>query len=145
MEQSTFEALRVGVSAFVFIAALTAGILLMSSILDLVNFANEQAIVGMNGSLAETVGIVTERVYSGRQILTYYKEEVQAIQQNKQPSEYVFFVRLSDLNQDKELANFIKEEVITNYLDEEFILEYRGLSGNKYEYVFVQKQEQVES
>ena len=39
----------------------------------------------------------------------------------------------------------IKEEVITNYLDEEFILEYRGLSGNKYEYVFVQKQEQVES
>ena len=77
MEHSAYEAIMIGVNVFVFIAALSAGILLMSSIIDMVNFANEQAVVGMNGSLAESVGVVTERVYTGAQMLSYYRREIE--------------------------------------------------------------------
>ena len=83
MEQSAFEALMIGVYVFIFIAALTAGVLLMSNIIDMVNFANQQAIVGMNGTLAETVGVVDERLYTGAQLVTYYRKQIERTAQEK--------------------------------------------------------------
>ncbi|MBQ8044292.1 MAG: hypothetical protein IJ272_09160 [Clostridia bacterium] len=84
MEQSAFEAVMTGVNVFVFIIALSAGILLMSNVIDMVNFANERAIVGMNGTLAENVGIVDERIYTGAQMLTYYRKQLEREEAEKQ-------------------------------------------------------------
>ena len=129
MEQSAFEAIIIGVNVFVFIVALTSGILLMSNILDMVNFANDQAIVGMNGTLAESVGEVTERTYTGAQLLKYYEKTLDG-----DKSSYIFRVKLDKLGQEYAIASFIKN--ISQYLNEKFELEYRGLEGEKYTYVF---------
>ena len=131
MEQSAFEALMIGVNVFIFIMALTAGVLLMSNIIDMVNFANDQAIVGMNGTLAETVGVVTERTYTGTQMLRYYKETTQS---DKNP--YSFKVKLSQNGQERSIESFIQNETMAKYLSHEFTLEYKGIENEKYTYVF---------
>ena len=136
MEQSAFEALMIGVNVFVFIIALTAAVLLMSNVIDMVNFANEQAIVGMNGTLAETVGVVTERTYTGAQMLSYYNETIK-----DEEFKYNFKVKLSKNGQEKSIQDFIKTEVITNYLNKEFTLEYKGVKNKKDTYVFSLKNE----
>ncbi len=136
MEQSAFEALMIGVNVFVFIIALTAAVLLMSNVIDMVNFANEQAIVGMNGTLAETVGVVTERTYTGVQMLSYYNETIK-----DEEFKYNFKVKLSKNGQEKSIQDFIKTEVITNYLNKEFTLEYKGVKNKKDTYVFSLKNE----
>lgn len=136
MEQSAFEALMIGVNVFVFIIALTAAVLLMSNVIDMVNFANEQAIVGMNGTLAETVGVVTERTYTGVQMLSYYNETIK-----DEEFKYNFKVKLSKNGQEKSIKDFIKTEVITNYLNKEFTLEYKGVKNKKDTYVFSLKNE----
>ena len=136
MEQSAFEALTIGVSVFIFIVALTAGVLLMSNVIDMVNYANEQAIVGMNGTLAESVGDVNERIYSGSQLLTYYRQQVQ----EKTSEEYEFKVRLTKSGSPTGIESFVKNNGINNYLNEEFILEYQGINKNsKHVYVFTKK------
>jgi Na+-transporting NADH:ubiquinone oxidoreductase subunit NqrC len=139
MEQSAFEAVMTGVYVFVFVIALSAGILLMTNVLDMVNFANERAIVGMNGTLAETVGIVEERVYTGAQMLTYYREQIQAQEANKDEQNYEFNVKLSKQGQEKKLASYIESESMKNYLSQEFILQYKGNVGGKHTYVFLKK------
>lgn len=142
MEQSAFEAIMTGVNVFVFIIALSAGILLMSSLIDMVNFANERAIVGMNGTLAENVGVVDERIYTGSQMLTYYREQIERQELNKQDLGYEFKVKLSKLGQEETLAHYIENEVITNYLNKQFILEYKEQSDGKQIYVFTLKEEE---
>ena len=153
MEHSAFEAIMIGVNVFIFIMALTAGVLLMSNIIDMVNFANNQAIVGMNGTLAETVGIVNERTYTVAQMLRYYRETIKNIevteeidvQGNIQPIEkdkntYIFKVKLSENGQERSIKSFMQNENISAYLNEEFTLEYKGLEQDKYVYVFSLKQ-----
>lgn len=136
MEQSAFEAVMIGVNVFIFIAALSAGMVLMSNITDLVEFANEQAIVGMNGTIAETVGVVNERIYTGSQILNYYRNEVEAEELPiGQPNEK-FYVKLSEDGQEKPLRIFVESQSVSQYLTKEFELQYKGLSGDKHAYVF---------
>ena len=139
MEQSAYEALMIGINVFIFIMALTAGVLLMSNVIDMVNFANERAIVGMNGTLAESVGVLTERTYTGSQMLKYYKEKI-ALNNNS----YDFKVKLSEIGQEYSLKNYIQSEDISNYLTKEFILEYKGLENEKYTYIFSLKNENIE-
>ena len=141
MEQSAFEMLIIGVNIFIFIAALSAGILLMSSITDMVNFANEQAIVGMNGTLAESVGVITERLYTGSQMINYYESSLETENVANGTSDYTFKVKLSKLGQEKALKNFVENENIKNYLTKEFTLKYKGMEQNKYVYVFSLKEE----
>lgn len=135
MEQSAYEALMIGVYVFVFIIALTASILLMSNVMDMVNYANNRASVGMNGTLAETVGIVDERIYTGAQLLTYYREEKERQELEKQELKYKFNV--SDGNGETSLANYVETTSINNYLNEKFILKYKEKQSEKDVYVFV--------
>lgn len=135
MEQSAYEALMIGVNAFVFIIALTAGILLMSNVSDMVNYANENAIRGMNGTLAESVGIVHERIYSGEQLLAYYRKMIDETSEYK----YDYTVKTSSSGAEKSLKSFVESQSIYQYLDREFELQYKGVSGDKETYVFIQK------
>lgn len=144
MEQSAFEALMIGVYVFIFIAALTAGVLLMSNVIDMVNYANKQAVVGMNGTLAETVGVVEERLYTGTQLLTYYKEEIEDEALEKTPKNYSFTVKLSEGDSPKTLNRFIAETYVTNYLNEKFVLKYKGQEEGIYNYEFVKYVEEEE-
>ena len=139
MEQSAYEAIMIGVNVFVFIAALSAGILLMSSITDMVNFANAQAIVGMNGTLAESVGIVTERTYTGAQMLNYYRDQIKSQTSDTTISDNNFYVKLSKLGQEKTLKSFIESEALTSYINKEFVLVYKGKVNDKNTYVFTLK------
>lgn len=140
MEQSAFEAVMIGVNAFVFIVALSAGILLMSNVIDMVNFANERAIVGMNGTIAESVGVVEDRIYTGAQMLTYYREQIE--QQEKyeqiegQELDYEFKVKLSEIGEESKLAEFVQKESLNKYYNRQFILQYKGKENNKDTYVF---------
>lgn len=136
MEQSAYEAIMIGVNAFVFIIALTASILLMSNIIDMVDYANEQAIVGMNGSLAESVGVVEERIYSGYDLLTYYREE-QQLAEKGQTSNKIYNVMLNEEVGYKKLDEVIKDNSFSSYMDKQFLLRYEGKYGEKFEYTFV--------
>lgn len=141
MEQSAFEAIMIGVNVFVFIIALTAGILLMGSVIDMVNYANENAIVGMNGSLAEEVGVVNERIYSGKDLLTYYRKYVAEDYETEEgnvenKSNYEYLVKLSDKSSEITLREYIEKENYSNYINEEFTLRYKGYIENKEVYVF---------
>jgi len=140
MEQSAFEALMIGVYLFIFIAALTAGVLLMSNVLDMVNFANEQAIVGMNGTLAETVGVVNERIYTGAQLLTYYREQKERQTLEKAELGYRFNVKSSENGEESSLNSFIENISSLNKLNKKFILKYKGQDDGKDIYVFVEYQ-----
>lgn len=136
MEQSALDAIMIGVNVFIFIIALTAGVLLMSNIIDMVNFANDQAIVGMNGTLAETVGLVTERTYTGAQMLRYYREKVE-----NEKFAYDFKVKLSENGQEYSIEKFVQTINISTYLNKEFTLGYKEKKEDKYTYVFSLKKE----
>ena len=149
MEQSAFEAVMTGVNVFVFMIALTASILLMSNVMDMVNYANENAIVGMNGSLAESIGVVNERIYTGRQMLTYFRKQVEIQTLNKDQTEYLFSVKLDETGAERELSQFINSEALKNYLNEKFVLQYKGKAqveeGKKVDhYVFTVYNEEIE-
>ncbi len=146
MEQSAFEAIMIGVNVFVFIIALTAGILLMGNVINMVNYANENAIVGMNGSLAETVGVVNERVYTGEDLLTYYRKYMSEEYEDENgeilnKSNYVYFVKLSNTGTEQTLKSYIEKENVTNYINEKFTLSYKGNIDTKEVYVFNLKEE----
>lgn len=136
MERSAFEAFMIGVYVFIFIIALTAGVLLMSNVIDMVNFANDQAIVGMNGTLAESVGVVTERIYTGEQILAHYRKNIENSQ-----SAYDFKIKLSELGHEESIEHFIQSPNMTKYIGKQFILEYKGKNEDKYMYIFSLKQD----
>ena len=160
MEQNAYEALFLGVNVFVFIIALTAGILLMTSLMNMVNYANENAVVGMNGSLAESVGIVNERIYTGSELITYYNNFVESICKAKEKNEDIttrYYVRTSKTGQEQridkyitgqyvnctDIANddiegqYITGENFNNYYNKKFELLYKGKNNNIQEYVFV--------
>lgn len=133
MEQSAFEAIMIGVYVFIFIIALSAGITLMTNILDMAEYANESAAASMNGTIAENIGIVHERKYSGEQVLAYYRRMIDETGDSK----YNFTIKLSNLGQEKKLQPYIESESIYNYMDSEFELQYKGVVGGKEAYVFV--------
>ena len=147
MEQSAFEAVMIGVNVFVFIIALTAGILLMGNIINMVNYANENAVIGMNGTLAETVGVVDERVYNGEDLLTYYRRYVDQNYTDeednvKNKSNYEYLVKLSKLGIEETLQEFIEKESYFNYINSKFELSYKGKIDSKEVYVFNLKEEE---
>ena len=131
MEQSAFEAVMIGVNVFIFIIALTAAILLLSTVLNMVNYANNNAIIGMNGSLAEHIGVVYERSYTGTELLTYYRKE----KANKD-SEYSFRVKLTANSNEYPITSYIENERASNYVHDTFVLNYKEKSNGKYIYVF---------
>ena len=132
MEQSAFEAVMIGVNVFVFIIALTAGILLMTNILDMADYANQNVVTGMNGALAEVVGNVEERVYSGSQILTYYRRMIE-----EPELKYDFKIKIAAT--EHSLKNYIETQPLNDYIDSYFELSYKGVVSNKETYVFVKK------
>lgn len=136
MEQSAFEAVMIGVNVFIFIAALSAGIMLMSSITDLVEYANKPAIVGVNGTIAETVGIVNERIYTGSQLLNYYRNEIEIQETAREDAKEIFYVKLSEDGQERLLQSFVESQAVSQYLTKEFVLQYKGVSEDKHVYVF---------
>ena len=105
MEQNAYEALFIGVNVFIFIIALTAGIMLMTTLFNMINYANNAAIVGMKGSLAEGVGKVDKRIYTGAQLLTFYRKS----RPESESDEYIekYFVKTSEEGEEEALSVFI--------------------------------------
>ena len=145
MEQSAWEALMLGVSIFVFVIALSAAVLLMTNILDMVNIANERAMTGMNGSLAESIGVIEERTYTGAQLLTYYREQQEELEelqgQGKELKLKYEFQVVDGLT--KTLEEYIKSKDISSYFNKEFLLTYKGETEGKYKYVFSVRQSET--
>ena len=72
MDNSAYEALMIGVNTFIFIVALTAGIMLMDKINDLVEFTKQETSVASAGSLIETYGETAERTFTGAEVYALY-------------------------------------------------------------------------
>ena len=134
MEQNAYEALFIGVNVFVFIIALTAAILLMTNLISMVNYANENVVVGMNGSLAEIIGFVQDRIYTGSELLSFYRKN---IDNNK------YFVRESNGGHEVRLKKYIEDEALDTFYKSKFELVYKGNSSED-QYVFVKINESVE-
>ena len=126
MENTTYEAVMIGVSVFVFIIALSAGVILMTSILNMVEYANQTAIKGMNGTIAESIGEVETRIYTGEQVLAYY---------NKNSQKYLLTIKLSKDGDEKKLSNVINQK--SDYIKKQFELQYKGNIEGKDAYIFV--------
>lgn len=137
MEHSAFQALTIGVNVTIFIIALSASVLLMSNTLDMVDYANESAIQGMNGTIAENVGEVKEQTYTGSQLLTYYGKI-----ENGEPDNLNYEIKIitSEYVTPQPLSSFIKNNNISVYIDKEFVLEYRGKTNDKHTYVLVMQE-----
>lgn len=135
MEQSAFDAAMIGVYVFVFIIALTAAIALMSNVLDMANYANENAKIGMNGSIAQNIGVVSQRIYTGEQLLAFYGR----LNEDVTNSKYDFKVKNSDIGSEYSLKSYIEQETIYSYMDSKFELQYKGDVAGKATYVFVKK------
>lgn len=137
MEQNAYEALFLGVNVFVFIIALTAAILLMTNLIGMVNYANENVVVGMNGSLAESIGNVENRVYTGAELLAYYRKTID--------KDDKYFVRTSQGGHEITLKKYINDdESFINYYKSKFELVYKGKNNNEDQYVFVKLNENSE-
>jgi len=139
MEHSAYEAIMIGVNVTIFIIALSAAVILMANVLDMVNYANESAKVGMNGTLAESVGVVEDRVYTGEKLLTYYRKQNEINEQGESQSNYDFKVKLRPDGAETSLKTFVEAMKLQVYLNQEFILEYKGEISGKHTYVFVKK------
>ena len=72
MDNSAHEALMIGVNTFIFIVALTAGIMLMGKINDLVEFTKQETSAPSAGSLIETYGETVERTFTGAEVYALY-------------------------------------------------------------------------
>lgn len=134
MENSAYEALIIGTNVLLFVLALTISINLMMNVREMSENANE-VISSENGSLVEIEGdgtpeagipgisdeLNTERIYSGREVLSYYMD---SYTNNKYDIEL-------DLISDP--APHVLDDVIYNknrrvISNMRFILEYRGVS-----------------
>lgn len=137
MEHSAFEALIIGVNVTIFIIALSAAILLMSNTLDMVDFANESAIQGMNGTIAESVGETKEQIYTGSQLLTYYRKI-----KNEEIEELNYDIKIitSEYLTPENLSTFIENNNLSVYINKEFILEYREKTNGKHTYVLTMQE-----
>ena len=136
MNESTYEAAFLGVNSFIFVIALSAGIILMSNILDMVNYANNNASAGLRGSLAESVGIVETRTYNAKDLLTYYRKYIDEEANGKS----VYYVKNSanESGMGTKIDNYIKN----NSLDFSNIFElvYNGKNNKNQDiYIFVKQ------
>lgn len=155
MEESASEALVIGVNVFVFIIALTASILLMTNVLNMVNFANESAVKGMSGTLADSVGVVEDRLVSGSDLITYYRRyklttntDIESENYGKTNSDTEYLVKGSDIGDEVSLIRYIEKEPFANYYARNFELIYKGtrydttLEKQVNQYLFVIQQEE---
>lgn len=72
MNDSAFEALMIGVNTFIFIIALTSGILLMGKINDLVEYTKKEVASNSNGALIENEGEIASRSFLGTEVYALY-------------------------------------------------------------------------
>ena len=129
MENSAYEALMIGLNITVFIVALTISINLMMNVREMSEKANE-VITKENGSLVEIQGngtpdagipgisdeLNTYRIYSGADLLSYYKDDKYRIRVELHSGEYSL---------DYTIESFDRRSIIRK----NFILEYIGIGG----------------
>ena len=74
MNDSTFEAIMIGVNTIIFMVALTAGMKLMGTINDMVEYSNQAAAAVSSGNLIQAYGDTVERIYSGVEVYDIYRQ-----------------------------------------------------------------------
>jgi len=91
----------------------------------------------MNGTIAESIGEVNEQIYTGSQLLTYYRKI-----ENEEPEDLDYEIKITTTNYvtPQPLSSFIKNNDICAYIDKEFVLEYRGKTNDKHTYVLAMKE-----
>lgn len=75
MENSSIDAVLIGVNVFIFIIALTFSIMLMSTVLDMSNAVSTEVKTYGNSSILESIGSVEEKRISGTEVYAYFLKQ----------------------------------------------------------------------
>ena len=141
METSAEKALEIGLNVFVFIMALSGAIVLLTSVLDMSEVANNTIKSSGQNSLLALYGENEERKYLGYEILAViseFREETNDISED-----IIFYIRNTAGVEEIIDSNF---NFTTSILQRTYLLEYTGptlpdASGNIYnQYVFIEQE-----
>ena len=119
MSSSLQEALMLGIYTLIFITALTAGIMLMANINDMVDYVKQLTFSTSSGNLMEEYGDTQERTFKGTEIYSFYGQ----YKEGNLKEDLVINVVLEG----EEKCNLEEfSELGISYLDEIFTLRYIG-------------------
>lgn len=121
MENSAYEALIIALNTFVFAVALTAGMVLMNSINEMVEYTKINIESEVGGNLIKEYGNEQERTFTGAEVLSYYGQKV-----NGKLEGVTIKVRAGGAETD---IKTFGEGAGMGYLNKTFILECRGANN----------------
>jgi hypothetical protein len=76
VDDSTYQALILGLNTFVFVIALTAAMSLMSTINRMVEYTKQSADTEVGGNLVEQYGDETIRTFTGAEVYAFYGQKL---------------------------------------------------------------------
>lgn len=114
MNESTYDALILGLNIFVFTVALTAGMALMASINQMVEYTKTSIEQQIGGNLVQEYGDEAERTFTGAEVLSFYGQKL-----NGKLKDYNLYVRAGGAQ--SEIMVYGKNSG-TGYLNRTFIM-----------------------
>ncbi|MBR5227883.1 MAG: hypothetical protein IKV94_04510 [Clostridia bacterium] len=145
MESPASEALIIGMNVFVFVIALTCGVMLMTTVLNMSEVANDIIKDTSTSSLLELYGEGEERLYTGDELLALYQKytagTVIAATGGTVPggfntaglqNKYTFYIKREGYGAE----NLENTEITEEDLKKNFKLEYQGEEDSKLKYLF---------
>lgn len=114
MNESTYDALILGLNIFIFTVALTAGMALMASINQMVEYTKISIEQQIGGNLVQEYGDEAERTFTGAEVLSFYGQKL-----NGKLKDYNLYVRAGGAQ--SEIMVYGKNSG-TGYLNRTFIM-----------------------
>lgn len=76
MENSAYEALILGVNVFIFMLAISVGMMLMTTINQMIDYTREIGEAEVGGNLIQEYGEQQEREFTGAEVYALYGQEI---------------------------------------------------------------------
>lgn len=129
MESSANEALIIGVNLSIFIIATTIAIMLLTTVMDLSDLANESVITTTTGSVTVDGASVGKRVVTGSELMGYYTNYI-----NKGDALKIWLSATTS----QDLGDYLRDQQIkASFLRKQFELTLSGVDNNgKETYLF---------
>lgn len=145
MEESTFDAIYIGVYVFVFIIAVSSAVFLYQSISEYAEQAYEYSHMIDSGSLILNTETSRNRILTGDEVLNYYYNYVKQDNYGEQKVETNYTV-LINLNSKTETENLLtntnlryKEVAEQIGLNNQYLLEYREETADGKKVIYISK------
>ena len=130
MESSAQEAIDIGISVLIFIVALSAAIILLTSVLNMSELANDIIKDTTGSALMTQFGETNERIYTGDEMLALIGE---CLAETNQLSDRIK-LKIKEGHYVEEVDNSFT--MTTSALESQYILKYDGVESDKAVYIF---------